>query len=380
MIPAALDEAVRQGISNHFDEVASRLAEKEEKLEDIIALSKKALRRDLAAAVAGGVANYIPSMAAGLTADFTPHFFATAERFDNPVGQAAAIGASAAAFEHGADTIGCYTLSLRLVPSDAGDRYYLAPKVEKLAGSAADAQKAMKPTMLREAGNRFLASQVSLARAMIVLPVATAVDAVGTRAATAIAENTLNNVLRLPTGAVKDAWRYGVEYWAGRYGPLWLFGRQDWEQVYDGLKSSPAREPAINALRHLAVLPYDTLRHMGGNAKNFVSSGKLALGASLIGGISMYAAARAGIKEGVERLGASRVAGDGIAKAVALPLRGIVIGAAEAIEKPTQIGFEKLSDAIDRKLASMLEGNATDEAAGGSASSEGGSPNQPQTT
>jgi len=355
LIPADLPEDIHEGLSTHFDSVGDRLAEKGEKLEDIIALSKKALRRDLIAAAAGGAIKNIPSMAAGLSADFVPRFFASAGRFNNPVDEAATVGAQTAAFEHAADTIGCYALSLRLVPSDAGDRYYLAPKLEKLTGPAAQAQEKLQPTMCRQALNQFLTSQISLVRALVVLPVATAVDAAGSRAATAIAENTLNNVLRLPAGAVKDACRYGIEYWAGRYGPLWLFGRQDWEQVYDDLKASPTREPVANALCSVLVLPYDAVRHWGSNVKNFLSPSKLLAGATLVGGFSMYAAARAGVKEGVERLGANRVAGDGIAKAVSLPLRGIIVGAAETIEGPAQKGFEKLSDAIDKRLASLLQ-------------------------
>ena len=356
LIPESLGEDIREGLMAHFREVANRLVEKRETLEDVTSLSKKALRRDLVAAAAGGVVNHLPTMVAGLTADFVPHFFAAAERLDNPVNQAAALGATAAAFEHSADTFGCYALSLRLVPSDAGDRYYLAPKVEKLVGPAARAQQAMALSTSREALNDFIVSQASMARVGLVIPVATAVDvAQHSPEITAIAENTLNNVLRLPTGAAKDALRYGIEHWAGRYGPLWLFGRQDWEHVYDNLKDSPAHEPVNNALRNLLVLPYDAVRHLGNNLKNFASPGKLALGASLVGGISAYAAARAGIKEGVERLGTSRDAGDAIAKTVALPLRGFVVGAAEAMEKPAEKTFHALYRAIDRQLLARFD-------------------------
>lgn len=319
-VPQELGEDVRSGLELHLEGVSRRLAEKGERLEDIRALALKALRRDILTAAASGAVNAVPATTAGWAADFTPNFFAEAERLGNPLGKAAATAAQAGAFEHAADVLGCYLLSLRVVPS-VSDRFYLAPKVEKLVEPAAKASKAMELGQWQVFRNRFLTNQTGAVRNFLLLPIAVAVEAASSPRAAGVVDKIVNNAMRMPGGAIKDGIRYGIEYQAGRYGPLWLFGRRDWEEVYDDLKASPPYEPALNAGRKVALLPYDAVRSLGDNLKSAVSAENIALGGWLVGGLSAYAVTRTAVKDAVEGAGASRLWGDAAGRLAAFPLR-----------------------------------------------------------
>ncbi|WP_157672247.1 hypothetical protein [Chelatococcus sp. GW1] len=319
-VPQELDEDVRAALGLHLEGVSRRLTEKGERLEDIRALALKALRRDVLTAAACGAVNAVPAMTAGWAADFTPNFFAEAEKLGNPLGKAAATAAQAGAFEHAADVLGCYLLSLRVVPA-VGDRFYLAPNVEKLVEPAAKANKAMELGQWQVFRNRFLTNQTGSVRNLLLLPIAVAVEAASSPRTAGVVDKIVNNALRMPGGAIKDGIRYGIEYQAGRYGPLWLFGRRDWEEVYDALKASPPYEPALNAGRKVALLPYDAVRSLGDNLKDAVSVENVALGGWLVGGLSAYAVTRTAVKDAVEGSGASRLWGDAAGRLAAFPLR-----------------------------------------------------------
>jgi len=366
-IPTGLAEEIRAALLPHLDEVGRRLVEKGERLEDIRGLVEKAMVRDLWAALACGAANALPSMTAGAVGDFTPHFFAQSETRGNPLGEAASVAAQAAAFEHGADVVGCYALAAGLTPPDAGDRYYLAPKADKLVEPAAAALERMEPGLCEAFWSRFLVNQVSPVRNAMLIPVAAAVEALTSALFAAKCDLVLNSVLRLSGGAAWECFRYCVEYRGGRRGPLWLFARRDWEAAYDQLKASSTRDVALNVGRKVVRLPLDTANAAIADVKAFCRgeggplprlAENVAFGGFLIGGMSLVGVTRAGVKGRVESWGASRYGGDlagrSVALAVRVPVSGIY-GNAAAL-KGVAIAAKHAKDAVSRRLETALGG------------------------
>ncbi|WP_273795099.1 hypothetical protein [Brucella intermedia] len=365
-IPSDLDEDIRLGLKNHFSEVGRRLAEKGETVEDVLALAEKALSRDHLAAYCGGALKEAPGAVAGAAYDLINKVFSKAKEGDNDSWNAAQEGAIGKTIELAADVLSRPFITLRLVPSD-GDRYYLAPNLNMLAEPVKRAKEA-----IGEPGSMaHLSKELGLSYAMrqgFGIGVASAsfgTEALSSPGVAGHVENYASNASRVLVGALNDRFQYAAAINKRHFGMFYLFGRKDWETVYDNLKKSPSYDLVKNPALNAALTVLDSVRAPLKTAKavlgNTFSLNTLRRAVVEIPGGAATAGTRAGVKDAVEYSGRKRLYGDFAGRMVSSVPRAVSETAGEGVNSLYELASTKLKNVCPSSLRVGLKRGGFDD-------------------
>ncbi|WP_273795194.1 hypothetical protein [Brucella intermedia] len=361
-MPSDLTEDIRLGLINHFSEVCIRLAEKGETVEDVQALAKKALRRDYVAAFCGGAVKEVPAAVMGFSYDLVNKVFSGAKEGDNDLGNAAIEGSKAKAAELAVDA-GCEpSITFQLVPSEAGDRYYLAPKLDILA----EPVKQLKEAMGEPGSSAELKKELKRGYALwqtkgtVVGVTSFAAEALFSPEVSGQLENFVGNGSRLVVGAAKDGLQYAAATKKGQFSMLYLFGRKDWETVYDNLKKSPSSDPVWNAAKNSVstvgnYVVSNAPKAFKDAVVNTFSPHALGRAALAIPGAALTALTRAYVKDKAETyLGAKRLVGDFAGKMISSVPEALTETAGEPVGEQVERGMKGLYERASEKLRGVF--------------------------
>ncbi|CAB3772016.1 hypothetical protein [Paraburkholderia humisilvae] len=347
MPPAASEELARKSML-HFEQVAEELDRMGETYEGLKALLTTLTRLDYLIAGAGGAVKGLAAAASGYATDLAPIHFSVAEKIGNPIDKAATVGAMSRARDKLIDTFGKEVFQFRLIPSEEGDRYFLAPSKHKLVEPVAELLDQVASSEIEGLLVESALGGLHTGRSVVACAAKAAFEAFSKNPVTgAIADLVVNNTLRVPVFVIKDIAKYRLASSSGQYGLLYLLGRVDWKQRYEDAKRATLTSIGGTGAKNALMLPLDTMRRLPDGAKRIVGAGNVADTVWSVCVEAGSSAVRAALKDRLEQGALNRNKSDAIAQLVsAISLRAV----GNAVEPAVEPAARHIADGFWRNV------------------------------